>query len=76
MKVPERNLKITATIQGAPVAAICDTCGIGFQVSKADRKSSGEAAESLRVQFENHICKAKDVSRVTALESKRLRKRL
>jgi|GraSoiStandDraft_15_1057317.scaffolds.fasta_scaffold582862_2 hypothetical protein len=76
MRVPERNLKITATIQGAPVTAICDTCGIGFQVSNADRKSSGEAAESLRVQFENHICKAKDVSHVTAQAAKRLRKRL
>jgi len=70
----ERNLKVTASIYGTPVAAICETCGIGFHVSGGDRKSPEKAAEALRVQFENHVCKAEAVSRVTAL-AKRLRKR-
>jgi len=52
----KRNIRVTKWMGLVPVIAVCTACGREFKASLNDLRQITAAQESLRQQFDHHLC--------------------
>lgn len=52
----KRNIRVTKWMGMVPVIAVCTVCGREFKVSVNELRQVAAAQESLRTQFDRHVC--------------------
>lgn len=55
----KRNIRVTKWMGMVPVIAVCTACGREFKVSLNELRQVTAAQESLRTQFDRHVCEEK-----------------
>jgi hypothetical protein len=52
----KRNIRVTKWMGMVPVIAVCTACGREFKASLNELRQVTAAQESLRMQFDHHVC--------------------
>jgi hypothetical protein len=52
----KRNIRVTKWMGMLPVIAVCTACGREFRASLTELRQVTAAQESLRRQFDEHVC--------------------
>ena len=52
----KRNIRVTKWMGMVPVIAVCTACSREFKVSINELRQVTAAQESLRTQFDRHVC--------------------
>lgn len=55
----KRNIRVTKWIGMTPAIAVCTACGREFKVTVNELRQVATAQESLRTQFDRHVCEEK-----------------
>ncbi len=58
--MPTRTLRVTKWLGTVPASGTCNLCDREFKVPMTALRRVGDAQESLRVQFAEHVCQPKD----------------